>query len=147
MTDWGLLGDASGLSRAEKRAALLVIQNGYCATCDIPDPAEADHDHATGLLRGLLCKSCNVTEGRRFILDEQVRARFDAYRANPPAGRAWFWDFPEYWSPEDTRAVRQRGTTILDYVLTVWPDRLAEIHAAIDAEVIAMGQRRNWPAL
>ena len=105
MADQGLFGDSSGLLQGRQCAALLAIQGGTCATCDATARLEADHDHATGLLRGLLCKSCNNREGK------SRSGEFDAYRANPPAGAAWFWDFPDDWSQADTDAVRKSGLT------------------------------------
>ena len=120
--------DSSGMSRDEKRAALFAIQGGTCATCDATTRLEADHDHKTGLLRGLLCRSCNNMEGktrsrlfRYFSAD--VLTRFDAYRANPPAGTAWFWDFPDDWSQDDTAAMYKNGLTLAEYVLSVRPAR------------------------
>lgn len=39
-------------------------QAGRCAGCGIEgEPLVRDHDHATGLERGLLCRSCNLLEG------------------------------------------------------------------------------------
>lgn len=38
---------------------LLDLQNGICAICDRPSKLHIDHDHATGKVRGLLCRSCN----------------------------------------------------------------------------------------
>jgi len=120
------------------RAALLAIQKGTCATCPATFPLEWDHDHETGLIRGLLCKSCNTSEGKT------RSGRFDAYRADPPAGKRWLHALPDDWSRDDDAAVRQLGITIFDYVLTVWPDRLATRRAAIEAERIAFAQQRQW---
>lgn len=49
-----------GLS-PEAHAALLERQGGRCAICRgvRPYQLQVDHDHATGLVRGLLCKVCN----------------------------------------------------------------------------------------
>lgn len=46
------------------RRALLSQQKGKCALCqeDCYQPV-LDHDHATGKLRGVLCKNCNYVEG------------------------------------------------------------------------------------
>jgi hypothetical protein len=46
---------------------LLASQDGLCAVCHRP-PAEntflhVDHDHATGVIRGLLHRNCNVAIG------------------------------------------------------------------------------------
>jgi hypothetical protein len=42
-------------------------QKGRCASCDdaisLEKDANVDHDHETGQVRGLLCRSCNLAEG------------------------------------------------------------------------------------
>lgn len=38
-------------------------QDGRCAICGRVRDLVCDHDHATGLVRGWLCNSCNTTEG------------------------------------------------------------------------------------
>jgi hypothetical protein len=43
-------------------------QRGRCATCDDEREIErlvVDHNHGTGFIRGLLCRSCNVAEGHQ----------------------------------------------------------------------------------
>lgn len=55
-----------GLS-IEAYEELLERQNGCCAICREPAPGDlalaADHDHATGAIRGLLCSRCNYGLG------------------------------------------------------------------------------------
>jgi hypothetical protein len=54
----------------EQYAMMSVKQNGVCAICGRPPLREGkeccldvDHDHATGQIRGLLCKGCNLMLG------------------------------------------------------------------------------------
>ena len=35
-------------------------QDNKCAICGSENPNHADHDHATGIKRGILCKKCNT---------------------------------------------------------------------------------------
>ena len=47
--------------------AMAEQQGGVCAICDLPPPADGvlcvDHDHDTGKVRGLLCRTCNTGIG------------------------------------------------------------------------------------
>lgn len=51
----------------EQFNAYMLIQNGVCGICGNPPPVNenlhVDHCHATGKIRGLLCKSCNWALG------------------------------------------------------------------------------------
>lgn len=61
-------------------SALRRWQDGACAMCSArPERLLVDHCHRTGLVRGLLCTSCNTAEGAT------NSPAFDAYRARPPA--------------------------------------------------------------
>jgi len=47
------------------RQKLADEQNGICLLCELPiDKPCLDHHHKTGFCRGVLCRSCNVLEGR-----------------------------------------------------------------------------------
>jgi hypothetical protein len=60
--------------------ALRRWQAGACAMCSArPERLLVDHCHRTGLVRGLLCTSCNTAEGL------QSAPSFVAYRERPPA--------------------------------------------------------------
>src|SRR6266542_2622719 len=93
-----------GVTRDEIRAALHILQDSRCAVCSAEGKLVVDHDHATGLARGLLCRGCNVREGGPILHSD-----IEAYRKNPPAaGRGWFWDLPDTWTVEDTAAIRRQ---------------------------------------
>ena len=60
-----------GLSEA-KIEQIIASQGGACAICDTrPKRPVVDHDHATGVVRGILCHSCNIrlpaVEDRSFV--------------------------------------------------------------------------------
>jgi Recombination endonuclease VII len=42
---------------------MLAAQGGVCAVCEKPDPEHVDHDHETGVVRGMLCFNCNQALG------------------------------------------------------------------------------------
>lgn len=44
--------------------AMLVAQGGSCAVCSTHlERFDVDHDHATGKVRGLVCRRCNIRLG------------------------------------------------------------------------------------
>src|ERR1700693_183223 len=114
MMSSGIRVDSSGLGRTGKRAALLRMQDGRCACCHAAVRLHVDHDHDTGMLRGLLCPSDNNREGRsRSRLTGVSYADIDAYLADPPAaGLNWMWDIPDWWKPSDDREVYAQGITV-----------------------------------
>lgn len=48
---------------AKASAILRRWQSGRCAICGRHETLVADHDHSTGMVRGLLCRPCNTREG------------------------------------------------------------------------------------
>jgi hypothetical protein len=108
--------DGSGLTNQEKVAALKVMQGGHCAVCPADTRLVGDHDHDTGRLRGLLCRSCNGKEGA-VRWKGSVDAGIEAYLESPPAaGLDWMWDLPDWWSPADWREVGRQRISVLEYV-------------------------------
>lgn len=50
-------------SRFSKYDHLLRMQEGRCAICEKAEVLALDHEHVTGHIRGLLCRSCNMGLG------------------------------------------------------------------------------------
>lgn len=77
--------------------ALMVLQDGRCASCNQPSKSKrlaVDHDHATGLVRGLLCPGddwgCNTKVIGKIDRDPDPLAmieRLRQYYLAPPASR------------------------------------------------------------
>lgn len=67
--------------------ALYVAQGGRCAVCRVATGRArrlaVDHDHETGIIRGLCCSQCNYVLLGRFGPDAMRRAL--EYLENPPA--------------------------------------------------------------
>jgi hypothetical protein len=91
---------------AESRGVALLSwwQQGRCAICGRPDNYLVDdHDHATGMIRGYLCTSCNTREG---VTKGETVGPFARYRDRPPTAilgiRLRYWDAfrSEYARPE-----------------------------------------------
>lgn len=76
---------AAQLGPRDFRAACGILddwQDERCALCGrstVRRGEVVDHDHATALVRGLLCRGCNAQEGHS---DD---ALFEQYRERPPA--------------------------------------------------------------
>jgi len=66
---------------------MLEAQGGNCAICDKPPLLRAlhvEHDHSTGLVRGLCCFFCNAQILRQRVTAELLRRAAD-YLEHPPA--------------------------------------------------------------
>lgn len=85
----------------DDRSAFRAWHSGRCAVCGYRDARLVDdHDHETGLIRGLLCRSCNGREP----YDDGL---FRKYRERPSAQilgiRLRYWDPFRGWAlPRDT---------------------------------------------
>jgi hypothetical protein len=81
---------------AETFDRMVAEQNGRCAICMIKAKLCIDHDHDTGLVRGLLCHQCNVMLGnaRDNILILQAGCRYlrRASRIDDPSPLPLFGD-------------------------------------------------------
>jgi hypothetical protein len=106
---------------ADDRAELLVAewQADRCAICERRGRLVTDHDHATGLVRGLLCHSCNVREG----CDRTGSPLLARYRERHPAAilgvRARYYSpltgYAEPMRPGDaTAAAEQLAAALAD---------------------------------
>ncbi|MFG2865450.1 endonuclease domain-containing protein [Streptomyces sioyaensis] len=83
---------------------LIAWQRTRCALCGVATATcVVDHDHTTGLVRGLLCSNCNTLEGVKGPADEP----FAAYRRRPPT--TIFGVRLPYCAPEDYRCDRYIG--------------------------------------
>lgn len=65
-----------GLTDAEY-SHLLVEQDGLCAICYEEPATHVDHDHVTGEVRGILCRSCNLGIGHLRDDVELLRAAIE----------------------------------------------------------------------
>lgn len=91
-------------------------QAGACAMCSAsPERILVDHCHRTGLIRGLLCTSCNTAEGLT------SSPAFAAYRERPPTvmlgieeqyGSPWGEEIPPSAASPEERI--QRNTAHVD---------------------------------
>ena len=77
----------------EQYAHMVLDQRGRCAICRSSDSRgrrgskwHIDHDHATGLIRGLLCSPCNIMLGMARD-DPTTLAAAMSYLKDPPATR------------------------------------------------------------
>lgn len=55
----------------EQYDALLLAQDGHCAICPSTTELCVDHNHTTGVVRGILCNPCNKALG--FLKDDPAR--------------------------------------------------------------------------
>ncbi|NUP15412.1 MAG: hypothetical protein HOZ81_04775 [Streptomyces sp.] len=77
--------DVAGLAAIEE------WQAGRCGICAAKGSLVTDHDHSTGLVRGLLCQRCNTAEAFR------AAGPYRRYRERPPA--AILGVLARYWDP------------------------------------------------
>lgn len=84
-------------------AALVAEQGGLCPVCETPvviDDISMDHDHATGIVRGVLHPDCNSALG--LLLDDPARCDRAAAYLRRPATSALRVSDPEMLSVPHT---------------------------------------------
>lgn len=69
------------IADARGDAMIRAWQDGRCAICDRREHLIEDHDHVTGLVRGYLCRGCNIREG----VYHGAASPFGRYRERHPA--------------------------------------------------------------
>jgi hypothetical protein len=65
-------------------AALRRKQKGKCAICGAPVGLVVDHDHNTGVIRGLLCHLCNTGIGKLKDSPKLVKRALWYLKRKPP---------------------------------------------------------------
>lgn len=82
------IGETYGIT-AEEYAAIHAAQGGVCYICRRATGARrrlaVDHDHDSGYVRGLLCKTCNYKVLGHLRDDTEAFQRAIDYINNPPA--------------------------------------------------------------
>jgi hypothetical protein len=76
-----------GLTRTQL-AELVATAQGHCQICDVEfgDDFHVDHCHETGLVRGLLCRGCNVGIGNMRDNPATLLSAYFYLRASGRAG-------------------------------------------------------------
>ena len=85
---------AADLLTEDKAFLVHEWQAGRCAVCGREERLVEDHDHGTGLFRGWLCRSCNVSEGMNPGTGYQL---WREYRERSPATICGVAE--RYWNP------------------------------------------------
>ncbi|KQW11436.1 endonuclease domain-containing protein [Streptomyces sp. Root369] len=93
------------------RAALIEALGPDCHLCHALPGAMVDHDYATGLVRGLLCKRCNRVVEECPHVDGCPRAD---YMTNPPAAHLAL-PYPPYLAWKPNASTRQQKIALLGF--------------------------------
>ena len=75
------------MPRAEFLRLLRFCGFGQCHICQRKAYLVVDHCHRTGLIRGLLCDTCNRLVGRHesgYTIPNTIKVRITAYLKHPP---------------------------------------------------------------
>ena len=94
------------------RAELHELQMGACGICGRDgDRLTLDHDHFSGLIRGLLCRRCNYREGQHPWSCPDERCGYCIWRVRPAV--AWLG-----WTERYVPLVNPFGMNVAEYPLT-----------------------------
>ncbi|MFE9855624.1 endonuclease domain-containing protein [Streptomyces sp. NPDC005780] len=115
---WKLESAAESLT-GDAAVVLADWQEGRCAICGKARELVCDHDHATGLIRGWLCSSCNTAEGANLEPD----TIFARYRERPPTVILGF-SIP-YVDPITGERAQPRAASAVDWA-DKWTDAASE---------------------
>lgn len=123
---------AESRSRELLKDALTLLQEGRCALCLVPGLVLVlDHDHGTGLARGMACQPCNTREGSCAPGADPV---IDAYRAAPPVATAWPWSPPQPPRPaRPRRAGAPQGPARVPFTIRILAANDERLTAAVEA--------------
>jgi len=111
------------MSGPEFRASAIVRnwQDGRCAICGHRDYLVEDHDHATGMTRGYLCRGCNIREG----IYRRGTHLFGRYRERHPTKILGLQI--RYWDPITGEYARpERAMTESEREADKWTDAASE---------------------
>lgn len=82
--------------------ALEELQQGRCGICERGDswtPLHLDHDHDSGMIRGFLCRGCNLAEGKHSRWCTDSPCAICAWRSAPATARlGWTVAFVAEWT-------------------------------------------------
>lgn len=141
--DWGTPGPFKTVSR-QRLYNILVEQFGpMCTVCRRRYGSKVDHDHITGMVRGLVCGDCNHTV--EFCLHPDSAACHTArYLNEPPAARLQL-RYPARHKEKSLDVVREAilGFDIFDR--DVWPSPVpADWRWAVPDEEVLTAVRYAW---
>ena len=88
----------------DQRDRILEKQGFKCKICkkSMLYGYDTDHDHNTGLVRGLLCHKCNDIVGRiengtkKTIIDSEMKRKVQDYLSQPPMKLSYVADVKKY---------------------------------------------------
>jgi hypothetical protein len=114
--------------------------HGVCPICEQERPLVQDHDHATGLVRGRLCRSCNSRIGR---LGSEPNKRFAGGPnwANQPRKKKRIREYLVWWQEHPS----EKGYTGFGWVNGRYSVSWARAHYGRVAQYLLKASMRAHP--